>query len=182
VLDVDHLAERDHGHPELGLVLADEFLGVVWPVERPTLGVGAWPGVIASHDEVGDPVVAPDDGVQRGLAGSPHAHGERQQRQHRRVVGVAIHDRLVAANPRVVVDVTRLGHADDGMDEEVGLHLLGRAQGELVVGAVQRVTGLEGDHPAPAPSGELGPQRRRRVAQRRVVVVGWQLDALEGAG
>ncbi len=81
-----------------------------------------------------------------------------------------------------MVDVTRLGHADDGMDEEVGLHLLGRPQGELVVGTVQRVAGLEGDHPAPAPAGELGPQLRRCAAQRQVVVVGGQLDALEGAG
>ena len=97
-------------------------------------------------------------------------------------MGVAVHDRLVAADPRVVVDVTRLGHADDGMDEEVGLHLLGRPQGELVVGTVQRVAGLEGDHPAPAQAGELGPQLRRRAAQRRVVVVGGQLDALQGAG
>ena len=67
------------------------------------------------------------------------------------------------------------------MDEEVGLHLLGRAQGELVVGTVQRVAGLEGDHPAPAPAGELGPQLRRCEAQGRVVVVGGRLDALEGA-
>ena len=77
MLDVDHLAERDHRHPELGLVLAEEVLGIVGAVERPALGVGAGPGVVASHDEVGDPVIAPDDGVPDGLPGPPHAHGQR---------------------------------------------------------------------------------------------------------
>ena len=62
---------------QLGLVLADEVLGVVRAVERLALGVLAGPGVVASHDEVGDPVVAPDDRVPDGLPGSPHAHGER---------------------------------------------------------------------------------------------------------
>lgn len=44
---------------------------------------------------------------------------------------------------RVVVDVSRLGETDDGVDEDVGLTISGGANGEFAMGSVHRVTSLE---------------------------------------
>ena len=80
-----------------------------------------------------------------------------------------------------MVDVARLGHADDRVDEQVGFFFLGGAERELVVRAVHRVAGLEGDDLPPAALGELFAELGRRVAQRFVVVVQRQLQALDRA-
>ena len=56
----------------------------------------------------------------------------------------------IAADAGVMVDVARLGHADDRVDQQAAADLLGRPLGQLFVGPVQRVPGLEGDDPAPA--------------------------------
>ena len=82
---------------------------------------------------------------QHGFARAAHAHCQRQQRQHSRVRRVALQQRLIAAHPGVVIDIARLGHADDRMDQQVGLELAGGAQRQLVVSAVHGVAGLEGD-------------------------------------
>ena len=51
---------------------------------------------------------------------------------------------------------TRARHAHRRVEEEVGARLARRAQGELEVGAVHGVAGLEGDHLAPTQAVELG--------------------------
>ena len=143
--DVDHLLEVDHLHAELFFVLLDELLGIVRAVERLAALVLAGAGVVAADDEVRAAVVLADDGVPDGFARAAHSHREREEREHGRVLRVVRHERLVAADARVVVDVARLGHADDRVDEQVGAFFLRGAERELVVGAVHRVAGLEGD-------------------------------------
>ena len=76
-----------------------------------------------------------------------------------------------------MVDVAGLGHADDRVDQQVGLRLAGGAEGQLLMRAVQRVAGLEGDDPAPAELAEEGAQLVRRVAAAAEVVVHRLLDA-----
>ncbi len=181
VLDVDHHLERHHLDAQLLLVLAQQLLGLVGTVERLAGGVVAGPGVVAADDEVGAAVVLADDGVQQRLARPAHAHRQRQQRQHRGVVGIALQHPLVAAHAGVVVDVARLGHAHDRVDQQVGLELAGRPQGELEVGPVHRVAGLEGHHLPPAEPLEARPHLARRVTQADEVVVRRQLQALEAA-
>ena len=171
VLDVDHHLERHHRDAQLRLVLPEQVLCVVGPVERRAARVAARPGVIAADDEVRAAVVLADDGVPDRLARPAHPHREGQQRQHRRLARVAVQQRLVAAHPRVVIDVPRLGHPHDGVDQQVRLRLLGRAQGQLLVGAVHRVAGLEGDHLRPTQLAELRPELGRTVPQQPVVVV-----------
>ena len=68
-----------------------------------------------------------------------------------------------------------------GWISRLASHLLGGAQGQLAVGAVHRVAGLEGDHPAPALAGELGAQLGRRLAQGAEVVVDGELHPLQAA-
>ena len=65
--------------------------------------------------------------------------------EHGRVLRIVGHERLVAADAGVVVDVARLRHADDRMDEQIGPFFFGGAERQLVVRAVHRVAGLEGD-------------------------------------
>jgi hypothetical protein len=88
-----------------------------------------------------------------------------------------VEHRFVAAHAGEVVDVARLRHADDGVDEEVRLRLLGRAEGQLLMRAVERVAGLEGDDAAPAELAEIGAEFVRRVAAGLEVVVDGRLDA-----
>ena len=78
-----------------------------------------------------------------------------------------------------MVDVARLGHADDRVNEEVRFDLLCGAERELDVRAVHRVAGLEGDDAAPAASGELFAELGRRRRRRLVVVVERELQAFD---
>ena len=57
---------------------------------------------------------------------------------------------LVAAHAREVVDVARLRHADDGLNQQVRLDVLRRPERELLVGAMHRIARLERDDAAPA--------------------------------
>ena len=64
-----------------------------------------------------------------------------------------------------MVDVAGLGHADHRMEQQVGLGELRRALGQLLVRAMHRVAGLEGDDARPAPALEFLAQILGLVAQ-----------------
>jgi len=159
-------------------VLAIQLLRIVGAVERIALAVVARAGVIASDDEVGAPVVLPDDRVPQRLPRARHAHGEVEQAQGGRLVGVLVQDVLVAANTGEVIDVAGLGHADHRVNQQIRLHFACSPERQLLVGAVQRVAGLEGDHLAPALLPEPASQLGRRVSQQLEIVVGLRLDAV----
>ncbi len=179
--DIDHEFEVDHFDAELFLVLLHKLLGVVGAVKRLAAFVAAGTGVIAADDEVRAAMVLADDRVPDGFARTAHAHGQRQQRQVRSVLRVVGHERLVAADARVVIDVARLRHADDRVDEEVGFFILRGAEGELVMCAVHRIAGLESNDLPPTALGELFAQLGGGFAERLVVVVQRRLQALEAA-
>ena len=174
---VGDLLELDDLDAQFVLVLLDGVLGVVGAVEVDALGVLAGPGVVAADDEVGGPVVLPDDGVPDGLAGTAHPHGQRQQTQDGHAVGVAGQEGLVGPHPGEVVDVPGLGQPDDGVDQHVGLLGPGGAHGQLAVRPVHGVAGLEGDHSVPAELVEVNAQFRGGVPQGHVVVV---VELVEG--
>ena len=113
------------------------------------------------------------------LLRSRHAHREVEQAQRGRLLRVVLEHVLVAAHARVVIDVARPRHADHGMQQQVGLALARRAEGELLVRAVHGVAGLEGDDLAPAKLAKPPAQLRRRVAQQLEVVVHRRLDAAQ---
>ena len=134
---------------QLVAVRRDELLRVVRAVKVLPLRVLPGPGVVAPDDEVRRAEVFADDRVPDGLAGAGHAHREREEREVAHAVRVLGHDGLVHAHAGVVVDVAGLRHADDGVDEDVGLSLARGADGQLAVRAVHGVAGLEGDDLAP---------------------------------
>ena len=112
-------------------------------------------GVVAADDEVRRAVVAADDRVEDRLARTGVAHLRRVDAEHDPVVRVVVlHQDLVAAHPHVGRDVAALGLADQRVDEEPVADLE-RRLGQVLVGAVDRVAGLEGDDPLPAAVGEL---------------------------
>ena len=160
-------------------MLREQLLGGVGAVERLARAVVAGAGMVAADDQVGAAVVLADDRVPDRLARAGHAHGERQQAQRRGLLGIVLQQLLVAAHAGEVVDVAGLGHADDRLDQEVGLGGLGGAEGQLLVRAVHGIAGLERDHPAPAQLAEAVAQLLRRVAQMLEVVVHRRLDALQ---
>ena len=180
VRQVGHLLEGDHLDAELRTVLLHDVLRVVRPVEVLARRLGlAGPRVVPPDDEVRRPVVLADDGVPEGFARAPHAHGERQEAQHRHAVRVPREERLVDAHAREVVDVAGLGEADDRVDEDVGLAGARGADGELPVRPVHRVAGLEGHHARPPELVEVGAEFGGGVAQGDVVVVHEAVDRLE---
>lgn len=176
---VGHHLEGHDLDAKLVLVLLDGVLGVVRAVKVDAGAVLARSGVVPAHDEVRGTVVLADDGVPDGLAGSTHAHGQRQQTQDRHAVGVAREEGLVDAHARKVVNVAGLGQADDGVDEDVGVVRAGSADRQFTVGAVHGVAGLEGDDPAPAELVEVCAQLSGGVPQVDKVVVLQAVDSLE---
>jgi len=156
ILEVDHHVERHHGHADIGFVLFENFLRFVRTIERLAVRILAGAGVIAADDEVGAAVVFPDERVPDGLAWSAHAHGEREQRKLRSALREFWKQQLIAAHAGVVIDVAWLGHAYDGMNQQVGFDLFSRAEGEFYVGAVHGISRLKRDHLGPAFAGKLG--------------------------
>ena len=100
------------------------------------------------------------------------ASGSRLKR--RRLLGIGLDQVLVAAHAREVIDVAGLRHADDGMDQQVRLDLLRRAERELLVRAVHRIARLERDDAAPAELLKAIAQLLRSVAQVLEIVVRWR--------
>ncbi|KFY70136.1 hypothetical protein V498_10389 [Pseudogymnoascus sp. VKM F-4517 (FW-2822)] len=147
---VRHHLEGDDLDAELLAVLLHGVLRIVGTVELNARAVLAGAGVVAADDEVRRAMVLADDGVPDGLAGTAHAHGEGEETQDGHAVGVAWEQGLVHAHAREVVDVAGLGEANDGVDEHVGLAGARSADGQLAMGAVHGVTGLEGDDAGPA--------------------------------
>ncbi len=127
-------------------MLGHRLLGGVGRIERLAGAILAGTGVVAADDEVGAAVVPADDRVQQDLARAGHPHGQRQEAEDDRArLVVVVNQGAVAADAREVIDVAGLGHADDRVDQQAAADLLGRALGQFLVGAVQRVAGLEGD-------------------------------------
>ncbi len=181
LLDVDHLAERDHRDPQLRRQFTQQLLRGVRRIDRGAVAVGAGTGMIAADDEVGAAVVLADDRVPDGLARSGHPHRQREQAEHRRLLGVELEDVLVAADPGEMVDVPRLGGADHRVDQQVGLGHLRRAVGQLLVRPVHRIAGLEGDDPRPSPLLEQPAQVGRVVAVVLEVVLHGRVDPDQAA-
>ena len=145
--------------------------------------VVAGAGVVAADDEVRGAVVAADDRVQDRLARAGVVHLRRLHAQYHPVVRVVVlHQHLVAAHPHVGGDVAGLGLADQRVDEEAVAGLQ-RRLGQVLVGAVDRVAGLEGDDLLPAARLEVGLVLRRRLvaAHERLLVIRQGVD-LERAG
>ena len=70
-----------------------------------------------------------------------------------------------------MIDIAGFGHADDRVDQQVRLRFFRGTEGKFLMGAVQRIAGLESDNPAPAHLAEEGAQLVGGVAQGPVVVV-----------
>ncbi len=77
-----------------------------------------------------------------------------------------------------MVNITRLGHTHNGVDEDVGLTLTSGTDGQLAVSTVHRVTGLESDDLAPRDLGKVLPQLGRGESKLDVVVVSGLGDGL----
>ena len=93
--------------------------------------------MIAADDEVGAAVVTPDDRVQQDLSRAGHAHGQGQEAEHDRAWLVVVVDQgPIAAHAGEVIDVARLGHADDWVDQKPTANLRGRLLGELFMSAM----------------------------------------------
>ena len=160
--NVDHLLELDHLDAQLALVLRDQVLRIVRAVVVLAVLVLSRTGVVTTDDEVGGAVVLADNGVPDGLAGTGHAHGQGQQGQGGHAVGVARQQSLVDADTGEVVDVTGLSHTHDGVDEDIGLLRASGADGQLTVGTVHGVSGLEGHDLLPAQLVKVGSHLGRR--------------------
>ena len=80
-----------------------------------------------------------------------------------------------------MVDVARLGHADHGMDQQIGRGFGRGSHGQFDMGPMHRIPRLEGDDLGPAASDEFGPKLGRSHAKRSEVVVDGRLQAFDPA-
>tara|TARA_R110002003_G_scaffold202_10_gene15724 strand:- start:8922 stop:9542 length:621 start_codon:yes stop_codon:yes gene_type:complete len=135
--------------------------------------------VVTSNNEVGSAVILADDGVPDGLTRTTHAHSKRQESQHSHTIRVARHQRLVDADTCEVIDVTRLGETDNGVDQDIGLASPRSANSQLTMSAVHRIPGLESNNLLPAELVEVQTQLRRRISQTDIVVVLQAVNRLE---
>ena len=179
ILEIDHHLERNHFDAHFALVFLEEFLRIVGAVEVLTVGIFSRTGMVAADDEVGAAVILANQAVPDGFARSAHAHGERQHGELHGAVRIFREQQLVAAGADEIIDVAGLGHADGRMDEQIGFDLLGGAHGEFDVGAMHRITRLEGDDAGPAEAGEFGAQFGGSQAQGAEIVVGRRLHSFD---
>ncbi len=127
--------------------LCDQFLGIVWAVKRFTLRIHPGAGMITTDNQIVGAKIPPDDRMPQRLAWSCQAHRKRKQRQQdtRRVKETGFQG-AVGPNTRIVIDVTRLGHPDDRVEQEHAIHGFNRTNGEFLVRLVKWIAGLKGDH------------------------------------
>ena len=157
------VVEQQRGDAELlGGERGDQLLRLVGAV------VGADAGVVPPDDEVGAAVVLAHQRMQHRLPRSGVAHRRHQRGQHHPLGREVGQHRLVGAQPHLDRHVTLLGRADQGVQEQPVAHLEGALE-QVLVGAVDRVAGLERGDPAPATLGEGRPRlgRGQRVGARR---------------
>lgn len=105
--------------------------------------------------------VFPDNGVPDSLSRSGHSHGKRKQSQVSHTLWVRRHQSLIGPNSSVVVDISWLGQSDDGVDQDVGSSLSSSSDGQLSVGSVHGVSGLESDDFSPCDFVEVGSELGR---------------------
>ena len=169
--DVDHLLELDHLDAELLLVLLDECLSIVRAVVVLAVLVLTGTSVVTADNEVGRTVVLTDNCVPQSFTGTTHAHGQGQQSQSSHTVGVSRQKSLVDTDTGEVVNVTGLGHTNDGVDKDVGLLRSGSADRQLTVSTVHGVTGLESDNLLPAELVEVRAQLGGSEAKLKEIIV-----------
>ena len=137
--------------------------------------------MVATDDEVGAAVVGTNEPVPHGLARPAHTHRQIEQRHGRGRGWVLIEHRLIATHAGEVIYVSRFGHADHWVNEQIGLGLFRGAEGQLLMGAVERVAGLKGHHAAPTHFAKIGAQLVGRVAPAAKVVMDRRLNARHGS-
>jgi hypothetical protein len=158
ILQVNQHLEGYHGYTEFLLVLAQQFLRIVWPVKRLAARIRAGTCMVTSYNKMATAVVFPDNRMPKGFARSTHAHRQRQQRKLDGILGILGEKRLVTSHSDVVLDVARFRHPDGGVNEEVRSFLFCGPQGQLLVSAVHRIACLEGNYAAPPKPSEFRPE------------------------
>ena len=176
---VNHHLERHHLYAQLFLMLLKKFLSVVRFVERFAAGVATRACMVAADDQMRAAEVLANNRVPDRLPRPAHPHRQRKQAHYRRVLGVVLLDRLVAANACVVVHVARLGHPDDRMDQQVRLQVFRGPEGQFLMRAVHGIACLKGNDLAPTCRFKSFTQVGRSHAGFNEVVVPGHLDALD---
>jgi len=138
--------------------LGDKVLGIVGAVEVFPGAVLSRAGVVSSDDEVGATKVLPDDRVPQGLPRTGHAHAQGKKGQEDRTFRIVGENLLVAPDAGEIVHVSWLREPDDGMDQKMTLDRVRRSVGQLDMGPVHGVPGLESDDPFVPHLGEGAPE------------------------
>lgn len=119
--------------------------------------------------------------IRRGFGKKPHKDSTITKSNRQDAYGVLLHDGLVAAHARVVVDIARLRHADNGVNQEIAACLCRSQASQLNVRTMHRIASLERAHCGPPLRNKFGTQLLRRKTQRCVVVVHRQLNTTHRA-
>ena len=100
---------------------------------------------IRTH-KVGSSEVFPNDSMPKSLPWSCHPHSKRQQREMRHSFRVARHESLIRAYSGIVINVARLGQANNRMYQDIRTTLSSGSNGQLSVSSVHGITSLKSNH------------------------------------
>ena len=179
VLNVDHVVVGQDLDAELRLERANQVLGIIISVEVLAVSVLTGTSVVTTDDKVGSTVVLTDEGVPQSLTGTSHSHGKREETEGGHTRGVGLQQLEVDTDTGEVIDISRLGHTDNGVDEHVGLGVTSSTEGQLTVRAMHGVTGLESNNTNVAVLAEGSPDLTGGHAKVVEVVVDGEGDTFE---
>ena len=117
--------------------------------------------------------------MPQSLTRTSHTHSQRKKGEDSHAVGVTGKEGLVDTDTGEVVNVTRFGETNDGVDKDIGLARTSSADSQLTVSAVHGVSGLESDNSGPAKLVKVQTNLCRRVSESDVVVVHQTVNGID---
>ncbi len=146
-------------------ILGDKFLRVVRAVEIFSIRVFSRASVVAADNEVRCTIVFADDSVPERLSRARHAHCKREECEVRHAIRILGHDLLVDADTSEVVNITGLGEANNGVDEDICLVLACGTDSQLTVRTVHGIARLKCDNFPPCELFEVRAEFCRSVCR-----------------
>ena len=119
--------------------------------------------MIPAYDEMRSAVILPDDSMPNRFSRPAHAHGQRKEAEDSHTIGITRQNGLVYPNAGEVVDIARLGQADDGMNEYICLSGTSGADGKLSMSAMHWIPCVISRTSQPKPRTWLAEDRVYRV-------------------
>ncbi len=165
------------------LMLCSQFLSGIRMIEGLALRILSGTGVIAADDEVICSVIPPNDHVPERFTWASHPHRKRKNGHHRiGVIKMLFHQCPYAADPRIVIDITRTRDTGCGMNQQSALNNFAGASRCCFMASVHRIPSLKCDNIFMMHCCQSLPDLSGRKTERLKIMVPWQRYYLQRSG